>query len=699
MFDRVLIANRGEIARRIGRTCRRLGVATVAVYSDADAAEPHVAEADAAIRLGPPPAADSYLDVARLVDAARAAGCDAVHPGYGFLAENADFAAAVEAAGLVFVGPSPEVIRLMADKAAAKRRLEEAGVPVVPGVHPEAHGGVGRGGLDDPDDDALVAAAASVGVPLLVKAVAGGGGKGMRGVHDLAALPDALAAARREAKAAFGDDRVLLERLVARPRHIEVQVFGDAHGQVVHLLERECSIQRRHQKVVEETPSPAVDASLRERMGAAAVAAAKAVSYEGAGTVEFLVAGNTVGDDEPEFYFLEMNTRLQVEHPVTEAVTGLDLVELQLRVAAGLPLGLSQADVVAQGHALEVRLYAEDPVTHLPQTGEVVHVHVPQAHDVRADLGIERGSFVTPFYDPLLGKLIVHGPDRTTTCQRMSWLLAHTTVHGVTTNLDLLAAVVGHDAFVAGDLTTGFLDDHLAGWAPGPAPGLALVVAAVALQDASIRPARAGDPHAPWDTLGPFRPGRVGGWQLTLDDGSRHATLAVTARGSRRWVRVGEDDLEVVVLSGPNQDGTLHLEVDGREVPARVSVVARDGEHDLVWVHAGGMTRRLEVRPPTRHVDPAEVAAGSAFVSPMPGTVLAVEVAQGEHVAAGTVMLVVEAMKMEHSIAAPVDGTVTAVHVTAGQGVDAGSPLVVFEPDDGENDGGGDGTAESGRHG
>jgi acetyl/propionyl-CoA carboxylase alpha subunit len=673
MLERVLVANRGEIARRVIRTCRRLGISTVAVYSDADAGEPHVREADAAVRLGPAPATDSYLRSDLLVEAALATGCDAVHPGYGFLAENAAFAEAVGAAGLTFVGPSPEVIRLMGDKAAAKRRLVEAGVPVVPGLDDDTLG-----------DDALIAAADEVGFPLLVKAVAGGGGKGMRAVHDAGDLPDALAAARREAKAAFGDDRVILERLVSAPRHIEVQVFGDQHGHVIHLLERECSVQRRHQKVVEESPSPAVDDTLRARMGAAAVAAAEAVAYEGAGTVEFLVAGDTLDQDEPEFFFLEMNTRLQVEHPVTELVTGLDLVELQLRVAAGEPLGLEQDEVVPDGHALEVRLYAEDPVAQLPQTGTVAALQVPTAHDVRADLGVEAGSHVGRHYDPMLGKLIVHAPDREGSCQRMSWLLRRSTVHGVITNLDLLAAIVEHPTFVAGELTTGFIDDHLSGWAPSAAPDVALVAAAVAVQEAVRREGPAGDPHRPWDTLGPFRPGRVGGWRLTLADGDHETTLAVTARGDRRWVRLGDRDVEVVVVSPLAADGTLHLEVDGRELPARVTVVHRGLDTTEVWVHADGLTRRLTVVAPTRHADPAELAGGTAFASPMPGAVLSVAVAAGERVAAGATLLVVEAMKMEHPVVAPVAGTVTAVHVAAGDGVDAGAPLLTFEPDPSE---------------
>ncbi|MEX2504896.1 MAG: biotin carboxylase N-terminal domain-containing protein, partial [Egicoccus sp.] len=401
MLRRVLVANRGEIARRVMRSCRALGIETVAVFSDADADEPHVREADAAVRIGPAPATRSYLDIEAVLAAARSSGADAIHPGYGFLSESPAFAEAVRDAGLVFVGPSPDVIRLMGDKAAAKQHLEAAGVPVVPGIHDA-----------DLDDEALVAAADDVGFPLLVKAVAGGGGKGMRAVHDPAGLADALAAARREARTGFGDDRLILERLVARPRHVEIQVFGDRHGNVVHLLERECSVQRRHQKVVEEAPSPALDERLRERMGAAAVAAAQAVSYEGAGTVEFLVAGDTLDRDDPEFFFLEMNTRLQVEHPVTELITGLDLVEWQLRVADGEPLGFDQDDVRADGHAIEVRLYAEDPVRQLPQTGPVLHLRVPDIAGVRADLGIAVGSTVGQHYDPMLGKLIVHAPDR-----------------------------------------------------------------------------------------------------------------------------------------------------------------------------------------------------------------------------------------------------------------------------------------------
>ena len=671
MFERVLVANRGEIARRIVRTCRRLGIATVAVHSDADASEPHVREADAAVRLGPPPATDSYLDVDAVVRAAVTAGADAVHPGYGFLAEHAGLADAVAAAGLTFVGPSPDAIRLMGDKAAAKRRLAAVGVPVIPGLEDA-----------DLDDAGLRAAADDLGVPLLVKAVAGGGGKGMRTVTDLAHLADAVTAARREAAAAFGDDRLILERLVPSPRHIEVQVLGDQHGHVVHLFERECSVQRRHQKLVEETPSPAVDTDLRARMTAAAVTAAKAVDYTGAGTVEFLVDGQSLATAEPTFYFLEMNTRLQVEHPVTEAITGLDLVELQLRVAAGEPLGFSQEEVALDGHALEVRLYAEDPVDHLPQTGTVHAFAVPEAPDVRVDSGIEAGSEVTRFYDPMLAKLIVHTPDRSTSCRRMQWVLSRTTLHGVTTNLDLLAAVVGHDAFVAGELTTGFLPDHLAGWSPPATPEVAFLAAAVALQLGGRRQRLPGDPHRPWDTLGPFRPGLVGGWQVELDDGAEAVAVRLAGRAGRYRAALREQQHDLEVLAGPDASGHLHLEVDGVETPALVTVVTDPDAPTMVWVHAAAVTRRIAVVPATRHTAAGALTGPGRFTSPMPGAVLDVRVDAGDHVPAGATLVVVEAMKMEHPIVAPADGEVTAVHVVAGQPVEAGTLLVSFEPDD-----------------
>jgi acetyl/propionyl-CoA carboxylase alpha subunit len=442
---------------------------------------------------------------------------------------------------------------------------------------------------------------------------------------------------------------------------------------VIHVLERECSVQRRHQKVVEETPSPAVDDDLRARMGAAAVRAAEAVHYVGAGTVEFLLSSTG------EFYFLEMNTRLQVEHPVTEAVTGLDLVALQLRVAAGEPLGVVQDDVRHRGHALEVRLYAEDAAGgFLPQTGSVLVFDVPTAPDVRVDAGVASGSEVSRFYDPMLAKLVVHADDRAAAIERMRWLLAHTTVLGVTTNLEFLAAVVDHDAFRSGALTTTFVDDHLAGWQPDPAPRELLVAAAVAVQRRHERAPRGGadgDPYSPWHRLGPWRTGQVGGWRLRLAAGDdRDHDLTVTGRGG--VYRVGLDDTVTEArVTAPDDRGSLHLEVDGHEVPAAVAV---DGDH--VWAHVAGRTRRLTLLPATRHADPTALAGHTAFTSPMPGAVIAVGVAAGDAVAAGATLMVVEAMKMEHPIKAPVDGTVSAVHVKVGDAVDTDAVLLEFDP-------------------
>jgi acetyl-CoA/propionyl-CoA carboxylase, biotin carboxylase, biotin carboxyl carrier protein len=667
---RVLVANRGEIARRVIRTCRRLGIATVAVYSDADADAPHVREADDAVRLGPAEATASYLDVDRVVDAARRSGADAVHPGYGFLSEHAGFARAVRDAGLVFVGPSPEVIELMGDKAAAKRHLADAGVPVVPGAD-----------TVDLDDDGVVAAADDVGFPLLVKAVAGGGGKGMRAVHDPADLREALAAARREAAAAFGDDRVILERLVARPRHVEVQVFGDQHGGAIHVLERECSVQRRHQKVVEEAPSPAVDDALRARLGDAAVAAARSVAYTGAGTVEFLLDGTTLDDDEPTFFFLEMNTRLQVEHPVTELITGLDLVELQLRVAAGEPLPVAQDDVRADGHAIEVRWYAEDPATQLPQVGRLHALTLPTGAGVRTDVGVEPGSEVTRFYDPMLGKLIAHGPDRTAAIDRLVGVVRGTVAHGLTTNLDLLDAVLDHPVHRRGELTTSFLPDHLDGWAPAPPTAAALTVAAL-----SVLRAEAGDATGAWPTsLGPWRSGGLAGplVRLVHGDTTHEVRVSVAADGSARppaTVTVdGDAPRRATTLAS---DGTAwRVRIDDEVVAATVTASVSD-DVTTVWVHSGGRSVALRHDPATRHLAERALVGDAAFTSPMPGSVIGAPVEVGAHVAAGTTLLVVEAMKMEHPITAPVDGTLVERHVDVGDAIDAGSPLLRFDPDE-----------------
>ncbi|MEX2550020.1 MAG: biotin carboxylase N-terminal domain-containing protein [Nitriliruptoraceae bacterium] len=655
MVERLLIANRGEIARRILRTCRLLGIETVAVYSDADADEPHVREADRAVAIGPAPAPASYLDRAQVLAAATGAGCDAVHPGYGFLAEDPVFARSVVDAGLTFVGPPADVIALMGDKSAAKRRLAAAGVPVVPGEH--------RADLADAE---LIVSGEELGAPLVVKAVAGGGGTGMRVVHDLAELPLALAGARREARAAFGDDRLILERLIARPRHIEVQVLADEHGDVVHLFERECSVQRRHQKLVEEAPSAVVGPRLRARLVDAAVQATREVDYRGAGTLEFLVDGTTLEHEEPAFHFLEMNTRLQVEHPVTELVCGLDLVEWQLRIADGEALAFRQDELTRNGHAIEVRISAEDPVDQLPQTGSIHALDIGDGPGVRADIGPEVGSVVSRHYDPMLGKLIAHGADRGNALARLRAALADTSIRGVVTNVELLGAIIGHAAFAAGDLTTGFLSDHLAGWRPDPLPRRALASAAAALHAHATERTGAPTGAGPWHRLGAVRPGGGGGWPLQLHDPQADDTAAIIVRRSAGRLQITLDGEEIAPGSA-------------REVSTEV-VLGADG-HRRVWVHDHGHTRVLTEIPSVRHGDARASTRAATFTAPMPGAVLSVEVADGDHVEAGATLAVIEAMKMEHPVVAPAAGTITAVHVLVGQPVDAGTTLLALDPD------------------
>jgi acetyl-CoA carboxylase biotin carboxylase subunit len=493
LFRKVLIANRGEIAVRVARTCRAMGIRTAAVYSEADRGALHTRETDEAHLIGPAEAARSYLDIGAIVHAAKRAGADAVHPGYGFLSQNGDFADAVAAAGIAFIGPPGAVHRLMGDKKGARRLMASSSVPVLPGYDGDAQ-----------DDATLAAAGDRVGWPLMIKPSRGGGGKGMRVVRSAGDFASALASSRREARSAFGDDAMVLERFVERPRHVEVQVMADGHGTVLHLLERECSIQRRHQKVVEETPSPALSDAQRQALCEAGVAAARAAGYRNAGTVEFLL------DTDGRFYFLEMNTRLQVEHPVTEAVTGLDLVRLQIEIAAGRPLPIAQSDVVGSGHALETRLYAEDPDRDdLPSPGRVLHLAPPEGPGVRFDSGIAVGSEVTVFYDPMLAKVVTWGRDRAESIERMAAALARTAVLGVVTNLSRLRAIVAHPAFVAGDLHTGFLEEHLReGNASGAPPPLAIAAALAALQ--SAKPAKgAGRAEVPdpWTSVGPWRLG------------------------------------------------------------------------------------------------------------------------------------------------------------------------------------------------
>jgi propionyl-CoA carboxylase alpha chain len=634
MIERLLVANRGEVARRIFDTCARLGIATVAVYSDPDASAPFVREADQAVALGGASPADSYLRGDAIIAAARATRADAIHPGYGFLAENAEFARAVLDAGITWIGPSPQAIAAMGSKTEARLRMERAGVPVLPASY-------------DPAD------AAAVGFPLLVKASAGGGGRGMRLVERPDELEAAVAAARREAKAAFGDAAVFLERYARHARHVEVQILGDAHGCVVALHERDCSVQRRHQKIIEEAPSPAVDAGLRERLCQAAVTAGEAIGYVGAGTVEFLLTA------DGEFFFLEVNTRLQVEHPVTELVTGLDLVEQQLRVAEGAP---APRVPPLRGHAIEARLYAEDPANDfLPVTGTLTRFSVPA--DVRVDTGVEDGSDISPHYDPMLAKVIAHGATREEAARRLAAALTRAQVQGAVTNRDFLVRVLRHPEFVAGRADTGFLDRTDVGELSRPLldpravarAGLAAALAGQAARRAAARVQRS----------------LPSGWRNN-PSAPQTATFA-TPYGDELVVRYRLDragrlvEPEGVTLHGATA-GKVDLTVDGVRSTYRVTpqaVSTPDGEiamHEL-----------------PRFSEPSAALAAGALVSPMPGAVVRVAVTPGAAVVAGTPLLVLEAMKMEHEIVAPADGVVTELPVAAGDQVESGTVLAVIE--------------------
>ncbi|WP_436757259.1 biotin carboxylase N-terminal domain-containing protein [Streptosporangium sp. V21-05] len=648
MFDTVLVANRGEIALRITRTLRRLGIRSVAVHSDADAGARHVREADVAVRLP-----GGYLDADGILAAAEATGAQAVHPGYGFLAENAAFARRCAEAGLVFVGPPPEAVEAMGDKIRAKATVSAAGVPVVPGGA-------------EPGDD-LAEAAVRVGFPALIKPSAGGGGKGMVLVRSEAELPEALASARRTAAAAFGDATLLIERFVENPRHIEIQVMADAYGGVIHLGERECSLQRRHQKIVEEAPSPLLDAEARAAMGAAAVEAARSVGYTGAGTVEFIVQGET-GD----YYFMEMNTRLQVEHPVTELVTGLDLVELQLRVAAGEPLPLTQDEVRLDGHAVEARVYAEDPSRgFLPTGGRVLALREPPG--VRVDSGLMAGGVVGSDYDPMLSKVIAWGPDRASALRRLGGALAATAVLGVPTNIAFLRALIGHPAVVAGDLDTGLVERHLGELVSQEGvPADVLAAAALVLHREHV-PSGAADP---WDVPDGWRLGEAA-WTVyrleTRDGVSELRVRGLPASGAE--VRLPGAGAVRALLA--DEGGDVLVTLGGT---ARRYAVARDGDGgDTVWLGRDGDAWALT----RRHLgDPGDrTGAGGPgdgqVRSPMPGTVLVVKASQGERVAEGQPLLIVEAMKMEHTVTAPIGGVVTELRVRAGQAVAMDAVLAV----------------------
>ncbi len=652
---KVLIANRGEIASRVMRTCRAMGIATVAVYADPDADAPFVRHADEAVSLGPPLAAASFLAIERLVDIARQTGADAVHPGYGFLAENADFAAACAAAGIIFIGPTPDAIRHMGSKIEAKRIMAEAGVPVIPGFS--------AAGLSARD---ITARAHDLGFPVLVKASAGGGGKGMRIVHAADGLGPALEAARREAGGAFGDDTLLVERYVPSPRHVEIQILGDAHGTLLHCFERECSIQRRYQKIIEEAPSPALDDAHRAAMGAAAVAAGRAIGYQNAGTVEFVV------DREGGFYFLEVNTRLQVEHPVTEEVTGLDLVRLQILIAQGEPLALRQEDLALQGHAIEARVYAEDP-RHgfLPSTGRIVRFDEARLPGVRWESGIATGVEVSIHYDPLLAKVIAHAPTRREAAALLARALGETRLHGVRTNVPLLLEILGHPEFLAGRIDTHFIADHIAlDRAPTSAELAAdrVHAVAVALWLQARRLAEA-----------PVLRGLPSGWRNSPSQ-PQDVTFACDDHPILVQYRVHRPDQVEVTVDGTAAAaaiagwGAEHIDLVLDGIRRRIRLASAGDVH---YAHSPLGTSTLRELP--RFPEPAHEEIRGGCLAPMPGKILRVHVAAGRTVARGEALVVLEAMKMEHEVVAPHAGIVTEVRVEVGQQVQAGAILVVLE--------------------
>jgi acetyl-CoA carboxylase biotin carboxylase subunit len=638
MIKRLLIANRGEIARRVMRTARRLGTETVAVYSDADAHALHVREADQAVRLGPAPARESYLDMDKVLEAAKAAGADAIHPGYGFLSENAAFAEKVSAAGLTWVGPPPSAIRAMGLKDAAKRLMAEAGVAVTPGYQGE-----------DQDEARLLEEARRIGFPVLIKAVAGGGGKGMKRVDAEAEFLPALQSAKREAKASFGDDRVLIETYITRPRHIEVQVFADVWGNAVHLFERDCSLQRRHQKVIEEAPAPGMSEAVRAAVTSAAVKAARAVGYVGAGTVEF-IADATEGLSADRIYFMEMNTRLQVEHPVTEAITGLDLVEWQLRVAAGEPLPIAQAGLAIKGHAMEARLYAENPASgFLPSIGPLEHFVLPEPDAaIRVDTGVEEGDEVSPFYDPMIAKLIAWGETREAAAHALARACAQVEVWPVKTNAAFLARALEHPDFLAGEVDTAFIGQRLEALVPSTDDIPEPVLAAAGAASRHLAAEHETQPGSPWSSL----EGAVG-FRLNAP---RAATVQLVSGAQRLAAPLDAldiDDFEGEVMAGAGEVLVFHR---GEAYPFTLA-----GDHAAAG-EAGGGDGQLR--------------------SPMPGRIVQTAAAAGDQVKKGQAIVVVEAMKMEHTLAAPFDGVVTTLDVIPGDQVTEGQVLAVLEPAD-----------------
>ncbi|WP_422020043.1 acetyl/propionyl/methylcrotonyl-CoA carboxylase subunit alpha [Pyruvatibacter mobilis] len=657
-FTSILVANRGEIAVRVMRTAKALGYRTIAVFSDADAEAPHVAMADEAVCIGPAPVAKSYLDPQKILDAAARTGAGAIHPGYGFLSENAEFARACEAAGLTFIGPRPDAVDIMGNKAEAKRRMITAGVPCVPGYEGE-----------DQSDDTFIKAASEIGFPVMVKAAAGGGGRGMRLVDDTADLPEAIRLARSEAENAFGSGELILEKAIMRPRHVEVQVFAEEAGNTIHLGERDCSVQRRHQKVIEEAPCPVMTDELRAKMGAAAVEAAKAISYRGAGTVEFLLGA------DGEFYFLEMNTRLQVEHPVTELITGLDLVALQIKVAQGEPLGLTQEDVTLSGHAIEVRLYAEDVAGgFLPSTGTVDLWLPPSGDSVRVDAGIATGLEVSPFYDPMIAKIMAHGPTRDVARQRLIEALRRTGLFGPKTNRDFLIDALGRPAFAQGEATTAFIDEtYTADDLADPAPSPEITAAAAAIfymlesNEAQARAFAVDDELMNWSSTGrlatvyrfgtPEEPEDVtviaagpDAYQVAMGDAS-HDVCLLDADPARCRLKI--DGVTHDVIFDAPETGVLHINMADRTCLMR-NLYAFAGAED-------------------------DSAGGGRILAPMHGLILEVHVREGQAVTKGETLAVLEAMKMQHQIRAEADGTVTSIRCTAGAQVPAGDVLVEID--------------------
>ncbi|MCV7054318.1 acetyl/propionyl/methylcrotonyl-CoA carboxylase subunit alpha [Mycolicibacterium gilvum] len=651
----LLIANRGEIASRIVRTARAMDIATVALYSDADRDAPYVGQADQSVHLPGTAPADTYLRADLVLAAAATTGADAIHPGYGFLSENAEFARACGEAGVIFVGPSPEAITAMGSKIAAKEMMHAAGVPVLPGATVDS--------ASDEDPERLRSAAADIGFPILVKAAFGGGGRGMRIVRTEDELVEAVASARREAASAFGDGTVFLEKFVEQPRHIEVQIFGDRHGTLVHLGERECSIQRRYQKIIEEAPSVAVDETLRDELGRAAVAAGKALAYEGAGTVEFVMA------QDGSFYFLEVNTRLQVEHPVTELVTGIDLVRAQLLVAAGQPLPPEMLDSTPRGHAVEVRLYAEDVAAgFIPVSGTLASLEFPQFDGIRVDAGFTSGSRISTFYDPMLAKVIGYGATRDEACARVARALTETRIHGVTTNRDLLVGILREHEFRTGSIDTGYLERHdpadlMATGTHSETARVHALVAAVAAQ-------------ADRRTASPVLPGLPSGWRTLASQDQRVSfhcgedTFDVDYRFTRGELSasVGDWQPQMRVLSA--SDGLVDAEIAG--VRRRYHVTRCGAMH---YVDSSLGSAALAEVP--RFPDPTSLQEAGSLLAPMPGSVVRIEVNEGADVTAGTTVVVLEAMKMEHAVRAPSDGIVTTLSVTVGDQVDSGQVLAV----------------------